>query len=278
MLALNRKTIARLQKIMSSYNKQSMSLTFNKKGGSAICVIKGGKYDKDKVYLSDKEADDEEAYSKSFSSIKVTDGIFQPIPNKNKQRDIGFVVGASGSGKSTFVAKYCAEYKRMFPKRDIYMFSNLAEDKSLEGIDIQRIVIGENLLTDPLTVEDFEESLVLFDDMDVVREKLIREACYQILNEILETGRHFRTSCIITNHLATGPHLKRILNECMWVCVFPSGATRSTKYMLESYVGVDKKEFVKIKACKSRWACIFKNFPQCVITEKVAFMLCDDAN
>jgi hypothetical protein len=254
-----------------------MSLSFNKKAGGAICVIKGGKYDKDKVYLSDKEADDAEAYSKSFSTVKLTDGLFQPIPNKHKERDIGMIVGASGSGKSTFVAKYCAEYKKMYPSRPIYMFSNLTEDKSLDGIDIKRIVIGENLLRDPLTVEDFTESLVLFDDMDVVREKTIREACYQILNEILETGRHFKTSCIITNHLATGPHLKRILNEAHWFVYFPSGATRSTKYVLENYIGVDKKDVAKIKACKSRWAFCLKNFPQCVITEKVAFMLCDDS-
>ena len=251
-----------------------MSFTFNKKNTVPLAVIKGGKYKDEKLYLNDKPADD--AVGKAFEKMKLDDGVFQPLPNTKKERDIGMIVGASGSGKSTFVNKWCVEYKKAYPKRPIYMFSNLTEDKSLDGLDIHRIVIGGNLLTDPLSVADFAESLVLFDDIDVIREKVLKDTVYQIMNEILETGRHHKVSALITNHLATGPLLKRILNEAHFFVYFPFGATRSTKYVLENYIGVDKKDVAKIKACKSRWACVFKNYPSCVITEKNCFMLVDD--
>jgi hypothetical protein len=250
-----------------------MSLTFIKKKAAPLAVIKGGKYDGDKLYLSDKVPEDD---GKTFEKIHLTDGVFQPVVNTTKEREIGMIVGASGSGKSTYVRKYCMEYKKSYPKRDIFMFSNLTEDKSLDDVGIKRIIIGENLLNEPLSVEDFSDSLVLFDDTDVIRDKYIKEAVYQIMNEILETGRHHKVSAIVTNHLATGPLLKRILNEAHWFVYFPHGATRSTKYVLEAYVGVDKKDVAKIKSCRSRWACVFKNYPSCVVTEKHCFMLTSD--
>jgi hypothetical protein len=250
-----------------------MSLTFIKKNTKPLALIKGGKYDGEKLFLSDKPS---EGDSKSFEKINLKDAVFQPIPDKTKERDIGMIVGASGSGKSTYTRKYCSEYKKIYPKRDIYMFSNLTEDESLDSIGLKRIIIGENLLEEPLGVEDFTESLVIFDDTDVIRDKDVKAAVYQIMNEILETGRHHKVSAIVTNHLATGPLLKRILNEAHWFVYFPHGATRSTKYVLEAYVGVDKKDVAKIKSCNSRWACVYKNYPSCVITEKHCFMLSSD--
>jgi hypothetical protein len=46
--------------------------------------------------------------------------------------------------------------------------------------------------------------------------------------------------------------------------------------VLENYLGVDKNDIKKIKSTKSRWACVFKNFPQAVICEKNIFMLSNE--
>jgi 1-acyl-sn-glycerol-3-phosphate acyltransferase len=43
--------------------------------------------------------------------------------------------------------------------------------------------------------------------------------------------------------------------------------------LLADYIGIDKIDMKKIKSTKSRWACVYKNFPQCVICEKNIFML-----
>ena len=256
-----------------------MSLNISKKG-HPLCIIKGGDNDGTKIYVSDEIPDDKVKKSKlnkTFEKLKIEDeGIFQQIPDTAKEREVGMVCGQSGSGKSTYIKKYCKEYKKTYKNRDIYMFSNLKDDETLKDLKINRIVIDESLIDEPLTVEDFKNSLVLFDDIDVIRDKKVKEAVYQIMNEILETGRHFSVSCLMTVHYPNKPNIRTMLNECHWFVFFPWGAIKSTHYVLENYLGVDKDNLRKIKSTKSRWACIFRNFPQVVLTEKNIFMLANE--
>jgi hypothetical protein len=69
--------------------------------------------------------------------------------------------------------------------------------------------------------------------------------------------------------LATGgKDTRRILNECHSVTYFPfSGSNVGTKRLLEDYLGLDKKTIKKIKDQKSRWATIYKNYPNVIMTE-----------
>jgi hypothetical protein len=254
-----------------------MSLNIDKEG-FPLAYVKGGKNDKIKIYISDKPITDKDnKLKKEFKSIGITDGIFQQIPNTvKKEREIGVCIGKSGSGKSHYTKNYCVEYKKQHKNNPIYMFSHLTEDKTLDSLDLKRVILDEDLVSDPYDVSEFENSLVLFDDVDVISDKKIKEAVYNIMNQILETGRHYNVSCIMTNHLATAPNLKRILNECNWYCYFPQGSTRSVHYVLEAYLNVDKLMIKKIRATHSRWAVITNNYPQACITEKAIFLLGDD--
>ena len=125
-------------------------------------------------------------------------------------------------------------------------------------------------------MEDFRDSLLIFDDPDVIPDKVLKAAVYSLLDQALQTGRHFNTSVIISQHLPNSKHLRVALTEMFWFCYFPWGSTGSTRYVLENYCGVDTKNLAKIKATKSRWACVFKNFPQCVLTEKNIFLLSNE--
>jgi len=256
-----------------------MSLNIDKEG-FPLAYVKGGVNDKIKIYISNKPITEKDnKLKKEFKSIAITDGIFQQLPdtdNKDNPRDVGVCIGKSGSGKSYYVLNYCKEYKKKYKNNPIYMFSHLTEDKTLDGLDLKRVVLDEDLISDPYDVTDFENSLVLFDDCDVISDKKIKDAVYNIMNQILETGRHLKVSCIVTNHLATAPNLKRILNECKWYCYFPQGSTRSVHYVLEAYLNVDKLMIKKIRATHSRWATITNGYPQACITEKAIFLLNDD--
>jgi len=240
--------------------------------GKFLCKVEGGRYDRKIISVSSeiKKEDKEDKYSKPFSSLKIEGGSLQQVPDPDTERQILYITGASGSGKSTYTKNYIKNYKKMFPKRVVYLFSALKTDESLDEVNPQRIVIDDSLVEVPLTAEDFKDSIVIFDDTDCISNKKHREAVNNILNEILETGRHFNTSCILTFHLATGGRdTRKILNESHSVIYFPhSGSNVGLKRLLVDYLGLDKKTMKKIKDSKSRWACIFRNYPNVVMTDK----------
>jgi hypothetical protein len=244
------------------------------KVGRPLAKIIGGKLDK-KVVSVFTDGEDEEKISKTFNSLKLEKGSkFQQITDEDAERFIGYITGPSGSGKSTYIKNLCKEILKIRKKTNIYLFSAKNEDESLDDIGLKRIKIDNSLIEDPLSIEEFERGdIVLFDDVDVIGNKAHREAVYTLLNQILEIGRSYGINAIYTHHLPTGgKDTRRILNECHWTVFFPhSGSTHGLKYLLEKYVGLDKNELKKIKKMNSRWCCIFKNYPQVIMTENVIY-------
>ena len=239
--------------------------------GLPLCKINGGKYNNKIVYLDSdiKEDKKDDDLIQNYNNIKIPmDSTFQLLPRDDGEREILYITGASGSGKSFFTKQYCKEYKKLYPDRPIYLFSLLKSDTSLDDIKPKRVKLDIDLYDNPIPIEEFSESLVIFDDIDVISDKKIREAVYNILNNILEIGRHNKISCINTNHLATnGKDTKRILNESFYIVYFPHGSAHGIKYLLNNYLGIGKKDIEKAKASKSRWCVVRKNYPQIMITE-----------
>ena len=74
----------------------------------------------------------------------------------------------------------------------------------------------------------------IFYDIDVIFDKKIREAVRNILNQILEIGRHFKIHCIVTSHFPTnGKDTRRSLNEAHTVTYFFHSTGGRIKYLLE---------------------------------------------
>jgi hypothetical protein len=216
----------------------------------------------------------------AFNEIKLKDKPnlrFQPIPDKNIERSIRYVTGASGSGKSYYTKLYAEEYHRIYPKRDIYMISSLRDDPSIDKLKyIKRLKIHEPaFLNDDISAGDFKDSLVIFDDTDCLQNKILKKKIDGILNAILETGRHFNTEVVYTSHLAcNGLDTRRILNECKSVTIFPNGlGGKAMKYLLDNYFGLDKEQIKKIKKLNSRWVTISKGAKMSVMSEKECFVL-----
>jgi hypothetical protein len=213
-----------------------------------------------------------------FKHIKLTKPKekIQYIPNKKTERQILYITGASGSGKSYYTKQYCDQYRKLFPKNPIYLISSINEDSSIDKVkNMKRIRLTNELLMTDLKVDDFKDSLVIFDDTDVITNKIMRMKVNGILNMLLETGRHTNTSVIYTSHLATnGLETRRILNEAHSITIFPhSLGGRSLKYLLENYFGLDKHQIKQIKTLPSRWVTLVKSFPMVVLSEKEAFVL-----
>ena len=125
-----------------------------------------------------------------FRQLKIAnDSKFQHIPDTTKEREILYITGPSGSGKSTYTRKYLEQYKKKYKSREIYLFSSLPSDESLDKVGPKRIKLDESMHADPIKVNDLGESICIFDDIDVISDKKIRDAVYDILNQVLELGR-----------------------------------------------------------------------------------------
>ena len=88
---------------------------------------------------------------------------YQLVPDTSHERDVIMVVGPSGSGKSYFVKRYCEQYIKKFKDRDIYAFSNLEEDSSLDTLKnrFKRFKLDSSLYEDPIEVAVLKK-VVLF--------------------------------------------------------------------------------------------------------------------
>jgi hypothetical protein len=240
----------------------------------ALITFEGDKK-KNKTLSIEQDKSNVEDYIKELKLTKPKEKI-QHIPNKKSERQILYITGASGSGKSYYTKHYCDQYKKMFPKNDIYLISSINEDSSIDKVKgMKRIKLSNELLTTDLQANDFKDSMVIFDDTDCLTNKIMRQKVNGILNMLLETGRHTNTSVIYTSHLATaGLDTKRILNEAHSITIFPhSLGGRSLKYLLENYFGLDRHQIKKIKTLPSRWVTLIKSFPMVVLSEKEAYVL-----
>ena len=248
------------------------------KVGRPLAKVEGGKYSGHVVSVSDQFANDAEkddALIREFRQLKIAnDSKFQHLADTTKERSILYITGPSGSGKSTYTRKYLEQYRKKYKQHPIYLFSSLPSDESLDKIKPKRFKIDDSLHTDPIKVQELSESVCIFDDIDVISDKKVREAVYNILNQILEIGRHYKITCIVTNHLPTnGRETRRILNEAHTVTYFPHSAGGKIKYLLEEYVGLDRKQMAHIKRQRSRWCTVFKNYPMAYLLEHEVALL-----
>lgn len=214
-----------------------------------------------------------------INEIKVGENeIVQQIPNKNKERSIYYISGQSGSGKSYYTNKLTEEYHSMFPKNSIYLFSFLTEDKSITNRKIKRIKLNEEFLQTQFSLDDFKDSLLIFDDVDSIKDKLLKDKLFNILDILLQCGRHSSSSVIYCSHLpCNGKDTRMILNECTSLTLFPANMNhRALKYVLGEYFGLDKKQIERIKKLDSRHITIARTFPLVLLHNKGAYILNSD--
>ena len=164
--------------------------------------------------------------------------------------------------------KYLEQYKKVFKDREVYLFSSLPDDESPDDIEPKRIRLDSSIYEDPLSIEAFANSVIIVDDIDVLSNKQIRNAVYDLLSQVLEIGRHFKITCLMTNHLPSNrTDTRRILNECHVFIYVPRSSSAKIKHVLQEYIGLGKNQIAEFKKKNSRWIAIIKNFPGNFIAE-----------
>jgi hypothetical protein len=196
--------------------------------------------------------------------VVLQEGELNTMFDENVERQVFMIAGMSGSGKSTYTAGLCRTYKKQFPDNKIILFSNKPSDPVFDRLEyIERVLIDEDLLEDPITLNELEDCLVVFDDVEYNTVKEIDKELDRIRDLILQQGRSYRCSFVYISHQANNyKQTRTILNECNSVTIFPAMTTRySLKYLLEKYFGFDKHQITKLIKLPSRWVTIYKAPP-----------------
>lgn len=256
-----------------------------------IAIIKSEKGDKLHNHFLYLDFDDRPSSTKKIKIKLPYQCKFEPLPDVNcDKRDVFFIAGASGSGKSYFTMKLINKYSKLFPERKIFIVSRLDSDETLDQIKSKNIIKLdiEDLAENGFDVNDplFYKSVFIFDDVDNLPNKKHADIVQNMINSISIMGRlhnkkskhHDGQGCIslifISHYLNNNKKSKIILNESKDYVLFPkSTAFRQLQYLLENYIGLTKKDIIKLKKMPSRWVHIHKNYPNYFISEGNAEIL-----
>ena len=239
--------------------------------GKEIAVIKDNqKYGKKiKLCLSDDAKGIDSDIKLYEGEIKLENGTFQLTCDKSVDRHTIYCCGSAGSGKSYWVAQWIREYRRCYPSNEVYLISEGTEDPAFDDLDyVKRVDLEGIEYEDDKFWLEFKDCCVIFDDIDGMVGKL-KKSIFTLRDKLLKNSRKFHVSVITTSHSATGLDLKSVLNESNVICFFLMNYNRSMKYLLESYIGLDKKAIEKLRKLKSsRWTAYIKGYPNILIQDK----------
>ena len=198
-------------------------------------------------------------------------GKLEVLPNFNIIEKL-YICGVSGSGKSTFSANWAKRYLQKYRKNELYILSNVDADPVLDKLNPCRINLT-SVIEDPLSPDELDSSLIIFDDIGTIENPQIRKASVGFLNNILECGRHYNCTCISTSHVIMDySNSKKSLVESTSVVIFLKGSQVQNKRYMENYCGFSKEQITKILNLNSRWVCISRVLPL-IIHERGVFLI-----
>jgi len=202
------------------------------------------------------------------------DGQFQLVPSPDpEKREVFYIAGASGSGKS-HIAKGIAEcYKKLFPERECYLVSKLEEDSTLDALGFLKRINIQTFIDDYPELDEFSKCLVIFDDYDTFTgqaEKVI----HKLIDDLATMGRHTTTTMLCLSHYLTNYKKTRLLlNEATHIIVYPMATSfHALGYLLKTHIGMTKDDVRDLKKM-GRWVCVYKHYPQWLVSAQHARVL-----
>lgn len=189
-----------------------------------------------------------------------------------------YICGQSFCGKSYMAAQMAKDYNKLYPKNKVALISYVEDDKSLNSKNIKNFIqcrIDEDILEDPLTIEEFHDKLVIMDDIEAFGDKKIIKELELFANKLVNTGRHHNTDVIICRQkLMAGHKTSDILNGIHQIVCFPKTASRfQLQNYLDRYLHLPKPIIKKILGVPSRWVLINTSNPVYVLHQKGAFLV-----
>lgn len=208
-------------------------------------------------------------------SIELAEGQFQILPSPDpEKREVFYVAGASGSGKSYFAKGFAEYYKKLYPDREVYLISKLKEDETLDSLKFIKRLDIQSFIDDYPDLEEFENCLTIWDDYDTLTGDAAK-VVQKLINDLATMGRHTKSTMLcLTHYLTQYSKTRLILNEATHIVVYPQATSyHALRYLLKNYIGVEEEDIKDMRKWGSRWLCFGKNFPQYVLAQQKAKIL-----
>jgi len=187
-----------------------------------------------------------------------------------------FIAGASLSGKSYLASKLAKDYTQNFKKNKVINFSWVEDDKNYKKLkNYHKIRIDDEILENPIELDELHDSICIFDDIQHYTDKHIRAELERIRDSALQAGRHKNIDVIVcSQNLLDGPKTKHCVNNVFQVIGFPQSASRyQLSEWLRRYVRLNESEVRTIINLPSRWVLVNVASPVYVLYERGCLIL-----
>lgn len=198
------------------------------------------------------------------------------IPQPLEEHNVIMVTGPPKCGKSYFTNEYVKAFRKINVNSDVYRVSAVDNDKTLENDSEKYTTIPIDIFEkNELSKDTFENSLVIFDDIESSKFKKATDKAYSLMSELSKNGRHIKADVIFANQeCRMGARTKKILSCLTHVVIFPKGGSvYQYSRLLKDHVGLSKSEVEQILNLNSRWVMIAIQRPQYVIYQHGAFII-----
>lgn len=154
-----------------------------------------------------------------------------------------FIAGPPGCGKSTTAA----DLLDTKPLKNIYLFSDVSQDRAFEGVPVKRVIMTKDIL-ERITLDDLCEEgdcWVIFDDVDKIRDPTISKLTIRLLDNIVANGRSHggaTINVIVTSHaLNDYRNTKYSIENCDYWILYPSKTIKMQTERMLKKIGIEKE-------------------------------------
>lgn len=209
------------------------------------------------------------------NDLKVNDDhriMFLPQMNRKgeEERDVLYISASSGSGKSYLVNQFAEVYNIEKENKNKIFFltsNNHEKDKSLSQ-DIYNFINvdefldyysdDENMKTFIKDGSEFDNSLIIFDDIGAINDKDKVKTLWHFINIILENKRKNCISICVISHVPTDYKKTSILiRETKKYIVFPKNLQVNSDRFLKTYLGLSKSQITFITDLQNtKWCAV----------------------
>ena len=256
--------------ILSDYDKKSKNTVI------AVCKGDNAKNQNKLLYL------DRDLKRKGDVHVNSPDGMFfniAPSTDPDK-REIIYICGPSGSGKSYIAKCYGEMYQKLYPDRKVYLVSKLEQDDTIDSMEPQAERIDIYELMQTWNINSYNNCLFIMDDYDTFG-KEEGKFLLNVIEDICTMGRKHTedqgaiSMLLLTHRLTNYSKTRNIFLECTGFIIYPMMTNYySLNYLLKKYLGLDDETVKNLRQMGSRWVYISQGmYPNYMLSEHEAKLL-----